>query len=69
VLITAVGKWQSFILYHLDLKIRFQVSGVRREERKSGNPKPHMKLNLLIQKCSFFLIKLAAFQASGGAEH
>jgi len=26
-----------------------------------------MKLHHLLQKCSFFLIKLAAFQASGGA--
>jgi hypothetical protein len=26
-----------------------------------------MKLRHLLQKCSFFLIKLAAFQASGGA--
>jgi hypothetical protein len=26
-----------------------------------------MKLPHLLQKCSFFLIKLAAFQASGGA--
>jgi hypothetical protein len=29
--------------------------------------KPHMKLHHLLQKCSFFLIKLAAFQASGAA--
>ena len=28
---------------------------------------PRMKLNHLLQKCSFFLIKLAAFQASGAA--
>ena len=28
---------------------------------------PHMKLHYLLQKCSFFLIKLAAFQASGAA--
>jgi hypothetical protein len=27
--ITTVGKWPSFILYHRDFKIRFQVSGVR----------------------------------------
>jgi len=27
----------------------------------------HMKLHQLLQKCSFFLIKLAAFQASGAA--
>jgi hypothetical protein len=27
-----------------------------------------MKLHHLLQKCSFFLIKLAAFQASGWAE-
>ena len=26
-----------------------------------------MKLHRLLQKCSFFLIKLAAFQAGGGA--
>jgi hypothetical protein len=26
-----------------------------------------MKLHHLLQKCSFFLIKLAAFRASGGA--
>jgi hypothetical protein len=31
--ITAVGNWQSFIPYHPDLKIRFQVSGVRFQER------------------------------------
>ena len=30
-------------------------------------PNPYMKLHHLLQKCSFFLIKLAAFQASGGA--
>jgi hypothetical protein len=28
---------------------------------------PYMKLHHLLQKCSFFLIKLAAFQASGAA--
>ena len=28
---------------------------------------PRMNLHHLLQKCSFFLIKLAAFQASGGA--
>jgi hypothetical protein len=28
---------------------------------------PYMKLHHLLQKCSFFLIKLAAFRASGGA--
>ena len=27
----------------------------------------HMKLHHLLQKCSFFLIKLAVFLASGGA--
>jgi hypothetical protein len=42
---------------------RCRVSGFRREERKSGNPKPHMKLHHLLQKCSFFLIKLAASMA------
>jgi hypothetical protein len=44
--ITAVGKWQLFIPYRWDLKIRCSAgggSGVRREERKSGNPKPRMK--------------------------
>jgi len=28
---------------------------------------PHMKLHYLLQKCSFFLIKLAFFWASGSA--
>jgi len=42
----AVGKWQSFIPYRWDLKIRCQVSGVRREERKSGNPNLRMKLQI-----------------------
>ena len=28
---------------------------------------PRMKLHHLLQKCSYFLIKLAAFQASGAA--
>ena len=30
--ITAVGKWQSFIPYHRDLKIRCQVSVVKKRE-------------------------------------
>jgi hypothetical protein len=30
--------------------------------------KPRVKLHQLLQNCSFFLIKLAAFQASGGAD-
>jgi hypothetical protein len=43
----AVGKWQSFIPYQRDLKIRCQVSGVRREEFKSGKPKPPMRLHIV----------------------
>ena len=42
----------------------YMVSGVRREERRSGNAKPREttpKWN------GFLMIKLAAFQASGGA--
>jgi hypothetical protein len=39
-----------------------QVSGERTEERKPKTLYEHH----LLQKCSFFLIKLAAFQASGG---
>ena len=37
-------------------------------EKVIKEPKhPHMKLRHLLQKCSFFLIKLAAVQASGDA--
>jgi hypothetical protein len=44
---------------------RCQVSGVREAHRKIL--KPRVKLHHLLQKCSFFLIKLAAFLARGDA--
>jgi hypothetical protein len=43
----------------------YQVSGFGCQENDSLNPR--VKLHHLLQKCSFFLIKLAAFLARGGA--
>ena len=42
-----------------------EVSVLDQTGSASGNA--YMKLQLLLQKCRFFLIKLAAFQASGDA--
>jgi hypothetical protein len=49
-LITGMVKlidYKITIYVHHNLKIRCRVSGVRREERKSGNPKPYIKLHIV----------------------
>ena len=43
------------------------AKGVRCQDGDTRELNPRMKLHHLLQKCSFFLIKLAAFQASGAA--
>jgi hypothetical protein len=52
------------------LRLRFQVFRPRRiQDMLFCLPflTPRVKLHHLLQKCSFFLIKLAAFLARGGA--
>jgi hypothetical protein len=53
------------VIHSLSPGFEDQVSGVRREECKSGNSKPYMKLrqNGIVS----FPIRLAVFQARGGA--
>jgi hypothetical protein len=51
----------------LEVSSRHTSGGLSYELGQRENKNPYMKLHHLLQKCSFFLIKLAAVQASGCA--
>jgi len=58
---------QIFIEHSIQVFKRIENLYLKCKEMTTMILKPHMKLHHLLQKCSFFLIKLAAFLASGAA--
>ena len=59
----------TLYLYRCDMEIERQVTEPTNQlVRFDVNPEPRVKLHHLLQKCSFFLIKLAALATGDRAE-